>query len=278
METSSQRIHSSAITKQWKKVHRRSLSTLIALETEALTELRSVVRSSIADVSDELASVDNDRVRIDGMRIVRNAANLLQHSFASTLYRIKTKARVAALEQLDQELAQLRDDLEVEGHEYEVVDPELSTHSEEDHAESELAAASFRAAWSQVIVSLLLKHDSDADRDISVVVLVVPKLMEKRLRRIATTEVSRSYNRELGLGHNGLSSKNKETAWMPLGLRRWDATLDNKVCAECRRHDGEVVPIGISFSGGDEPGDLHPNCRCVSSLVVVPLPAGKKAS
>ena len=269
MDTASQRVPATAVTKQWKSVHRRSLATLISLETEAVVELRSEVRRSIADVSDELAQVGNDRARTDGMRIVRNAASALQHTFAATLYRIKTKARVAALEQLDQELATLREDLALEGHEYEVVDPELSTHMEEDHAEAELAAASFRAAWTQAIVSIILSHDVT---DVSVAILAVPKLMDKRLRRIAATEVSRSYNRELSLGHEGLGSKNKETVWAPLVWKFWDATLDAKICAICRKHHGERVLVGMPFSDGDEPGDVHPNCRCISSIIVVPIP------
>ena len=273
MDTASQRVPATAVTKQWKSVHRRSLAVLIQLETEAVAELRSEVRSSIADVSDELAQVGNDRARTDGMRIVRNAASTLQHTFAATLYRIKTKARVAALEQLDQELATLREDLALEGHEYEVVDPELSTHMEEDHAEAELAAASFRAAWTQAIVSIILSHDVT---DVSVAILAVPKLMDKRLRRIAATEVARSYNRELSIGHDGIETKNQKQSWAPLVFKRWDGTIDSKICADCRQHDGEVTLIGLPFDSGDTI-PLHVNCRCVETLLVIPIPTGKKS-
>ncbi len=31
------------------------------------------------------------------------------------------------------------------------------------------------------------------------------------------------------------------------------------------------MPIGVSFGGGDEPGDVHPGCRCVSTMLFHPL-------
>jgi hypothetical protein len=271
-----QRVEPTQINKQWKSVHRQSLNTLIKLEIAALTDLRSVVRSSAADVSDELAQIPEASVRTDGMRIVRNAAARLQHDLFVSLTKSKSRARLAALDQVDAELSQLRTELDLDGFDHDIGDPELSEHAEEDAAESEQAAASLRAVWTQIVVSMILKYDPESGKDISVQVLAVPRLLDKRLRRIATTEISRSYNRELSIGHNSID-KNKETVstWAPLVLRRWDATLDSKVCDDCRSMDGEVTPIGMSFSGGREPGQEHPNCRCVDTVVYIPVPINR---
>lgn len=46
--------------------------------------------------------------------------------------------------------------------------------------------------------------------------------------------------------------------------RRWDSMLD--ACPACFERDGETVPLGQSFSG-DEPGSVHPHCRCTWELV-----------
>jgi hypothetical protein len=53
-------------------------------------------------------------------------------------------------------------------------------------------------------------------------------------------------------------------------MRRWDATLDKKLCARCGAHHGEIVPIGKPFSGGDEPANMHPHCRCIDTIIVLP--------
>ena len=41
--------------------------------------------------------------------------------------------------------------------------------------------------------------------------------------------------------------------------KQWATGVD-EVCDDCTSLEGQVVPIGEDFPGGDPP--LHPNCRC----------------
>lgn len=43
-------------------------------------------------------------------------------------------------------------------------------------------------------------------------------------------------------------------------LKVWDAQLD--ACPRCWRLDGTIVAADANFPGGEEPGVVHPNCRC----------------
>lgn len=81
-----------------------------------------------------------------------------------------------------------------------------------------------------------------------------------RLRRVAATEVPHAYSRmhyEIDPGEG----------W----ARRWDATLDLRLCKTCRKMHGIIVPIGEPFPGGMVPGDVHPNCRCEPAFVPIAL-------
>lgn len=73
------------------------------------------------------------------------------------------------------------------------------------------------------------------------------------IRRVATTETATAYS--------------DVTVFAPAGVvlfRRWDA--QGEACELCAARDGEVVGLSESFSG-DEPGAVHPNCRCTWSLI-----------
>lgn len=46
----------------------------------------------------------------------------------------------------------------------------------------------------------------------------------------------------------------------------WDATLDRRTCSVCADSDGLIVHSSEPFPRG-EPGDVHPNCRCLVTYV-----------
>jgi hypothetical protein len=46
--------------------------------------------------------------------------------------------------------------------------------------------------------------------------------------------------------------------------RRWDATLDMRVCSDCAAMHGETAPVGGTFKGGLSGPPLHPCCRCAT--------------
>ena len=43
-------------------------------------------------------------------------------------------------------------------------------------------------------------------------------------------------------------------------VRVWNARLE--ACKHCAALHGSEAPLGGDFPGGDEPGWIHPNCRC----------------
>lgn len=45
--------------------------------------------------------------------------------------------------------------------------------------------------------------------------------------------------------------------------KRWDASIDGRVCPVCRALDGEVVAVDAEFSIGVLSPPAHPYCRCV---------------
>ncbi len=46
-------------------------------------------------------------------------------------------------------------------------------------------------------------------------------------------------------------------------LRRWDASMDARVCPICYGLDGKVATLGGTFPGGYSSPPAHPACRCV---------------
>jgi SPP1 gp7 family putative phage head morphogenesis protein len=74
--------------------------------------------------------------------------------------------------------------------------------------------------------------------------------------RVVRTEVIHSYNT---MAHEGL----KEAQTVEPGLkRRWDSSMDVRLCIQCATLHGQVVDIDKPFSGGVMYPPAHPNCRC----------------
>lgn len=121
-----------------------------------------------------------------------------------------------------------------------------------DQLAAESAAQSLANAWAAANIGRALSDERP----------LPPRQLDARARRIATTETATAWNDE----HRALSEG------IPGALNRWDATLDARTCRVCRSMDGVTVPVGSPFPEG-EPGFIHPNCRCISTLI-----AGAKAA
>jgi hypothetical protein len=44
--------------------------------------------------------------------------------------------------------------------------------------------------------------------------------------------------------------------------RRWDASIDARVCVVCRELHDTTAPVTGTFPGGYDAAPAHPNCRC----------------
>lgn len=87
--------------------------------------------------------------------------------------------------------------------------------------------------------------------------------------RVVRTEMIHAYNLQHLGGIEALNEQRDEDE-EPFG-KRWDATLDARVCPICRGLDGKVIAVGAAFGErsnyGAEPvtyqhPPAHPNCRC----------------
>ncbi len=74
--------------------------------------------------------------------------------------------------------------------------------------------------------------------------------------RIVRTEVLDTYNQQ---EHRALLELEKDD---PGWKKRWDATMDLRVCRICRELDGEVRELHEKFTGGYDRPPAHPQCRC----------------
>ena len=130
---------------------------------------------------------------------------------------------------------------------------DAAAYTDEDSTRSSLIAASLVGAIGLAALILLKRGKSDPLK-------YAIALEDYRLRRVAATETFNAYSR----GHYEID--------VPEGwARRWDATLDIRICRICRQMHGETVPVDESFSGGLVPGDVHPNCRCFPTYVPLSL-------
>lgn len=84
--------------------------------------------------------------------------------------------------------------------------------------------------------------------------------LSANLDRVVTTETMRAYNDTARATISALANVNPQLSW----FKRWDSTLDLKVCPACRELHGDIVPLGREFPrlGGQGP-PLHPRCRCI---------------
>lgn len=74
--------------------------------------------------------------------------------------------------------------------------------------------------------------------------------------RVARTETQAAYNTQVD------ESLREARALIPDLRRRWDASLDLRVCVRCRELHGTTADIGGEFPGGYTDAPAHPCCRC----------------
>lgn len=74
--------------------------------------------------------------------------------------------------------------------------------------------------------------------------------------RLVRTELQHAANLTLDDGIRRLA------AITPGLVRRWDASVDRRLCRYCFELHGTTAPIGGTFAGGIDTAPAHPNCRC----------------
>ena len=235
---------------EWASIHRQAQDDLLLVERDALKQLRALVEDHRDSLIAALASVTSD---IDASVVIKKSSDDLEDEMTDALEEIRADAREGARDQLHEELLLLG------------VTLVLLNRNRKDKLAAATTAKSFSAAWAQVSSLAILISETESEF-IGRVSKAIDSL-DGRVQRIATTEVSQAWNDEHLDAVSRLGPTLEEDS---KAVNRWDATLDAKTCSICASHDGEYAPVGESFSGGDLPGFVHPNCRCLSTLVVLP--------
>lgn len=83
--------------------------------------------------------------------------------------------------------------------------------------------------------------------------------LDNRIATIAITENAQAFNGT----RRAIAS---DLSWRFDLIEIWDARLD--ACPICWALDGKEAIQGGGFPGNEEPGFVHPRCRCTSHFVV----------
>lgn len=113
------------------------------------------------------------------------------------------------------------------------------------------------AAWNY----LLARQEDNPDMADELTAKYVDRAVRLRSEMIARTETIRAAN----TGQQDAWAEAVQQGLIPSDSQQvWVASPD--ACDECEALDGESVPLGATFSSGDDGPPAHPNCRCALSL------------
>jgi hypothetical protein len=241
---------------------------MLAAERQTLVDLDRAISIALAwlhRAAERATTAEEARRALLGA--IHGAADELKRAVAASVLQGRARARREAVQQLAAELDAVALELRIQP----IQAPPASFSSAEDDHYAAAAADSFTAAWraSVLLVAMRLRGDDGGP--------VAPKLRQAsdaqrpKLARIAATEIPRAYNAAHDEGAGWVAERYGGARWLPLVAKRWDATLDRKVCKTCASMDGRLALLGTSFTGDIRPGEPHPHCRCVESIIVLPM-------
>lgn len=183
---------------------------------------------------------------------INNAATVLRGALTSALATGRATARREALQQLAATLDRAGAT---------AITLPSSSGPAVDHAHAAAAADAIVARFCQALLVAATKGTA---------VKTTGAIIDGSVRRAATTEVARAMSDEHREATREIARRD------PTLIKRfanmWDATLDAATCATCAEHDGEIVQLGTDYDDNDEPGDVHPNCRCISAAILLDFP------
>lgn len=96
-----------------------------------------------------------------------------------------------------------------------------------------------------------------------------------RARRLSVTQIAKVYNKFVLAGIRRIKQNEPVSEPPPAPaptpppekwLKRWDATIDARLCVNCREFDGLVCEVDKPFKGYMDNPPLHPHCRCVVTI------------
>jgi hypothetical protein len=98
--------------------------------------------------------------------------------------------------------------------------------------------------------------------------------LAQRLEVIAATESAEAFDQQRqddldAYGRQPAYQTETQREFAAIPFKWWNAVLDKRTCRTCSVGHGKIVLLGQPFPEG-RPGGVHPNCRCVADVVLLP--------
>jgi len=260
-----------AVPAEWRPVLRSAHVALVKAELRTLRDLREAVQGAMTSVHNARFGADRNAARAQAARLVRDVAGRMRETISSALRDARVETRSAAATQVGRELDMMTRELRSVGIKATFERDGSLAYTIDEHADvhNDTLGAAISVAWSQAVLRSIAIWHAREQGSIRDAISGATAEQDHRLRRIAITETTRTFNQAHDDGIGYAFDKTSRARWMAGVFKRWDATLDRRVCAYCKDQHGRMVPYGMSFSAGI-PGMVHPYCRCVQSLVFIP--------
>lgn len=264
---------------KWDRHAARAARALLREEGKALRDLRAVAREAsqrIVHATVTLAPGTRRQTaeRVAGLLRAESARVAQAMTTAITVVRLSSKR--TSHEGLVAEWSDVRADLRRAGFKDPGaigVSPMLAPT---DEAAAHRTGQSFAAGWSSGILAAVWTWAEGDGPSAEKTIAAVD--FDGRVKRIAATEAAQSFEDARDEGMGWLAEQHSERPWYPFVLKRWEAANDRKVCKVCGKQDGETALLGQTFTEGRAPGYVHNFCRCVSTLIVLPIPGRRETT
>ncbi len=238
-----------------------SQGAILRIERGALRSLRSASSVALESLLRSADGPDAATVRRAVLVALRWPAEQLRRDVTQAVLLARGSARGAAFERFAAQVDAAIGSVNMVGDD-----------RAEDMARSETAGDSYASAWRATMTATAITWARQENPgSLGLAIRRASASQDYRLVRTAATEVPQAFGVETDNGAGWIAEQYKDREWLPLLVKRWDATLD-KSCDRCRTLHGSYVPVGMQFSRGDIPGSVHAHCHCVPTIVILPMP------
>lgn len=256
------------------RIAEASAAALLLLERSLLSKLAAVIALYGRIADGQLRAIEDqeaEQIAAQGSRILKTAALDLETAATAAILAARSATRRAAAEQLTKQLVTAEKLLLRAGVPLARGDMAVPVRAtpEADAALAATSASSLSNAWIRDSLQRLLGWTREgADGRVPPVGQDAAQAGRYRARRTAATETAQAFNHEVDAILEVIGDRIEQAPVGQLLFKRWEAVLDRVVCGRCANYDNQVVPCNKGFRGGEIPGHVHPNCRCIAVVAL----------